>query len=112
MTARSRCAFGLLAPLELGEAVLEADITDIDSIRFEGVDVPTDAGIVSIFSHGWRKGLFLNVAPLLPDPEPRDYSLEQVLGSYYASLTFPSTSAVTSTSTQRTPPQRRCGSIR
>jgi hypothetical protein len=73
-------------PIHAGEAVSEDDIVDIESYGFEGVDIPDSAAVVCLFSSGWRKGLFFDVAPLSPEARLREYSLEKVLGSYFAYL--------------------------
>lgn len=44
-------------PKEKDELVIMDDIVDITSAEL-GVEVPPDAGVVIVFSWGWRKGLF------------------------------------------------------
>jgi hypothetical protein len=73
--------------LQAGEAVLEDDIVDIETLRFEGVEVPPEAAVVCILSSAWRKGLFFDFAPLGLNRPARAYELEKVLGSYFAYLT-------------------------
>jgi hypothetical protein len=69
-----------------GEPAFESDFVDIDSLIFEGVEFPVDAGVVCVFSAGWRKGLFLDLGPLGPEHEPRAYDVPKQLGSYMAYL--------------------------
>ncbi|MEO8682954.1 MAG: hypothetical protein ABI665_28160 [Vicinamibacterales bacterium] len=72
--------------LQAGQTVREDDIVDVAGLRFEGVDCPPTAGIVCVFSSGWRKGLFFDLTPIGPDRPKRAYDLESVLGSHFAYL--------------------------
>jgi hypothetical protein len=74
-------------PKEKGEPVFMDDIVDITAAEL-GVEVPADAGVVIVFSWGWRKGLFYDFGPLLPDGRPREFDLSAVLGELYARLLF------------------------
>ncbi len=69
-----------------GEPVREDDIIDVDTLHFEGVEFPSDAAVLCVFSSGWRKGFFFDLTPLGPDSPKRDYDTEKLLGSYYAYL--------------------------
>lgn len=69
-----------------GEEVRENDIADVAEFRFESLDVPPDAGVLILFSAGWRKGLFFDFAPL-QEGKPRSFDLWKLLGSHYAYLT-------------------------
>ena len=73
---------------KVGEPVFESDMVDIDEIKFEGVEVPDEAGVFVVFSKGWRKGLFYDLGPLQPEPVYRDYDLWRQLGSLYNYLWF------------------------
>jgi len=72
--------------IEAGEPVFEKDIIDIDSLYFDGVEIPEDAAVLVIMSSGWRKGMFFDFTPLAPEAPKRDYDLAKLLGSYYAYL--------------------------
>lgn len=72
--------------IDKGEYVSEDDIADINRLTFEGVEVPPDAGVVCVFSSGWRKGFFFDVAPLDAEGSDREYDIEELLGSYMAYL--------------------------
>lgn len=72
--------------IEKGEEVYESDFVDIDRLAFEGVEFPPDAGLVCVFSSGWRKGFFFDIEPLLTDRPNREYEVEKLLGSYMAYL--------------------------
>jgi len=67
--------------IEAGELATEDDIADVLSASFvvrangEEVVFPPDAGLMVVFSSGWRKGLFFDQAPLLPDGKERDYDV-------------------------------------
>jgi hypothetical protein len=69
-----------------GEALVEDDLVDIAEMRFQGVDVPADAGFVCLFSVGWRRALFFDFGPLGPGTPSRDYDLAKTLGGYMAYL--------------------------
>lgn len=72
-----------------GEALTADDIADIGEVRFMGVDIPPDAGIVHVFSIGWRKGLFYDFTPLhLNNEEPRNANIGLELGKCYSYLAF------------------------
>jgi hypothetical protein len=88
ITAQMRSA----RAIEAGEMATEDDIADVLSASFvvratgEEVVFPPDAGLVVVFSSGWRKGLFFDQAPLLPDGEERGYDVGMTLGSCLARL--------------------------
>jgi hypothetical protein len=72
-----------------GDLVFSNDIADLKAIRFADVEVPADAGVVFLFSVGWRKGLFFDLAPIQPQSDgPRDYDFSILLGQFYAYLMF------------------------
>ena len=73
-------------PVEAGDPIIEDDVVDISKFSFKGVEFPVDAGVVCVFSSGWRKGLFFDVAPLLKDGPDRKYEVEELLGSCIAYL--------------------------
>lgn len=71
-----------------GEAIFQNDIIDIDEIKFNGIEIPEDAGFAFIFSHGWRKAFYYDFKPLSPPHEKRDYDISKILGHYYNYLLF------------------------
>lgn len=72
-----------------GEPIYSNDIADLKAIQFVDVEVPADAGVVFLFSAGWRKGLFFDLAPIQPQSDgPRTYDLSIALGQFYAYLMF------------------------
>ncbi len=74
--------------VQAGQPVMKEDIADLDRIEL-GVPVPDDAGVVFVFSTGWRKGLFFDLSPVGgPTPTPRDYDLESRLGRHYLYVLF------------------------
>jgi len=75
-------------PLRAGTPIDRDDIADVKEIVFEGIDFPTDAGVVIVFSVGWRKGLFYDLAPVCPGRVLRDYEIPGLLGGCYAYLLF------------------------
>jgi hypothetical protein len=75
-------------PMQEGEPVFKNDIIDITRLDFGEVTVPTGTGIAFVFSVGWRKGYFYDLAPLRPGGEPRSFDLSAVLGQLYAQVLF------------------------
>jgi len=71
-----------------GEAIYLDDIADVSELVFHDIEIPDDVGVMVLFSVGWRKGLFYDLVPLSGDDEKRDYDLNQLLGGYYAYLSF------------------------
>jgi hypothetical protein len=73
-----------------GQTIFEDDIADIERLEFENVDIPSDAGVLFVFSIGWRKGFYFDFTPLLPgeDGGARTYDLQVALGQHYAYLNF------------------------
>jgi hypothetical protein len=75
--------------LAVGELVFNDDIADIKAVKFSGVEVPPDAGVLYIFSAGWRKGIFYDFSPIQPRAtEVRDFDLGVWLGQFLAYLIF------------------------
>lgn len=70
-------------PVKAGELVDEDKAIDIRSLSFD-IELPPDAGILLIFSVGWRKGMFYDFGPLGKDNPERDYDINSALGGYYA----------------------------
>lgn len=72
-----------------GEAVFDDDIGDVDSLHFEGINIPKDASVLFLFSVGWRKGLFYDFWPTqIQESKIRDYDLDSLLGQLYTYLMF------------------------
>lgn len=75
--------------LTAGQPVYGDDIADIRAIKFSGIDVPPDVGVLYIFSCGWRKAIFYDFAPIQPSSSrPRAYDLSVLLGQFHAYLMF------------------------
>lgn len=75
--------------LKAGEPVYTNDIADINEINFGEVTVPDDAGVLFLFSVGWRKGLYFDLSPIHPkEPAARDYNLGTRLAHFYTYLSF------------------------
>ena len=74
-------------PVKAGQGVTRDDIADI--VRLDlGVDIPEDAGFIFVFSVGWRKGLFFDYGPIVPNHQPRLYDIGSVLAQAYAHVLF------------------------
>ncbi len=74
--------------IEKGEAVTRNDIIDIHSLNLDGITNPGNAGIVFVFSIGWRRGLFFDYRPLRPHLQTVDYDLETTFGQFYSRVLF------------------------
>jgi hypothetical protein len=75
--------------IKKGERVSKNDIVDIAAMEFDGVTVPDDAGVVVVFSVGWRKGLYYDFSPLHPKEDIRRTArLSSLLGQCYAHVLF------------------------
>lgn len=75
--------------VEAGEEIYHGDISNIQRMRFEGVDIPDDCGVFIIFSVGWEKAIYFDLIPIQPEnPQVRDYELEVQLGQLHAYLNF------------------------
>ena len=74
-------------PVKAGQGMTKDDIADIVHLDL-GVDIPEDAGFIFVFSVGWRKGLFFDYGPILPNQEPRLYDVGSVLAQSYAHVLF------------------------
>ena len=74
--------------MKAGEEVLKDDIVDIEDVKL-GVQIPDDAGVLFVFSIGWRKGLFYDFEPISgPDPPLRQYDVSAVFGQVYCHVLF------------------------
>lgn len=71
-----------------GDLLLDGDIVDIEELRFKDLEIPSDAGVLILLSQGWRKGLFFDFGPILPNPVQRNFDLSKLLGSLFSYLTF------------------------
>jgi len=72
-----------------GDPISDDQILDIGKITFEGIEIPKDVGIVYMFSAGWRRGFFYDLAPLRDDiVQLREYDVEELIGSLYSYLFF------------------------
>ena len=74
-------------PVKKGQGMTKDDIADI--VRLDlGVDIPEDAGFIFVFSVGWRKGLFFDYGPIVPNQGPRLYDIGSVLAQAYAQVLY------------------------
>lgn len=71
-----------------GQVIYRNDIADIKELVFQDIEVPGDVGLMVLFSVGWRKGLFYDLVSYTEENFKRDYDLNQLLGGYYAYLSF------------------------
>lgn len=72
-----------------GDLITPDHILDMGKMKIPDVDIPDNAGIVFVFSVGWRKGFLYDLAPLHGDsPRPRQYDVEELIGSLFSYLIF------------------------
>ncbi|MDA1054947.1 MAG: hypothetical protein O3C40_31375 [Planctomycetota bacterium] len=74
-----------------GQPVTKDDIAEINEVQFctadgEMIELPADSGVISIFSHDWRKAVFYDLSPLT-GPE-RTISIGQALGQQLSGMMF------------------------
>jgi len=74
--------------INAGDFVTLDHILDVTKLKLTGVTVSPNAGVLVVFSSGWRKGFYFDLSPLHGDRVPRAYDLESLLGQYYAYLNF------------------------
>lgn len=82
--ARIRAVRGI----RVGSLVSKDDIAEIERLVFDGVEIPNDCGLVYLTSVGWRKGLFYDFRPLVPEAEPRSFDPFVAFGQVHANLLF------------------------
>lgn len=71
-----------------GDAVYDDDVVDLHELRFEGIELPQDHGVLVVLSHGWRKGLYFDFRPIGPAKELRQADLWKTLGRCLSYLWF------------------------
>jgi len=64
--------------VEAGTPVYRHDINEVTSVDL-GVQVPADNAVIVVRSSGWRRSLFFDLGPLIPEHGPRTEPLEKVL---------------------------------
>ena len=74
--------------VDAGQVIYRNDIADVSKLVFHDIEIPDDVGVMALFSVGWRKGLFYDLVSLSDKNLKRDYDLSQLLGGYYAYLSF------------------------
>lgn len=72
-----------------GDLITLDHILDIGKMNIPDVSIPNNAGIVFVFSVGWRKGFLYDLVPLHgASPRPRQYDVEELIGSLFSYLMF------------------------
>lgn len=85
----SRAAMRVSRPVERGERIGREDVLEVDTLDLGSVAVPEDAGLICLFSIGWRRGLLFDLGPLLPScPTRRTFDVSRLLGRYATYLLF------------------------
>jgi len=75
-------------PCEKGEAIGRNDIVDFGKFCLDGITIPENAGILYLFSIGWRKGLFFDLSSIGPTETIRDYDCETLFGRLHGYVMF------------------------
>lgn len=76
-------------PFKRGEAVFKNDLIDIERLNLGDINIPADAGVLFLFSAGWRKGLFFDFLPLHPHrPTSRTFDCATVFGQLFTRVFF------------------------
>jgi hypothetical protein len=74
-----------------GDAVYSDDIAEIVTLEMEGVVLPKDVGIIYIFSVGWRRAMFYDLAPINATyGTDREYDIAIAFAQMYSYLLFQS----------------------
>ena len=79
--------------INAGEPVAKNDIADIDRMELGDISIAPEAGVLFLFSVGWRKGLFYDFAPLNPITVVRRHSIARFLLNFMPMFSFKSVSA-------------------
>lgn len=77
--------------IEAGQPITKDDIAEINEVQFckedgEMIELPVDSGVITIFSHDWRKAVFYDLSPLT-GPK-RTISIGQALGQQLSGMMF------------------------
>jgi len=88
LNAPMKASIQVKRAVNAGEVVSRDDIADVRELVFQDIVIPNDVGVMVLFSVGWRKGFYYDLVPLSPEESTRDYDLNQLLGGYYAYLSF------------------------
>lgn len=71
-----------------GDLIYNDDIAEILKVRFDGVNIPDDVGVVFLFSIHWRKGLFFDFSSFSDGYKTRNYEFETLAGQFFSYLHF------------------------
>ena len=75
-------------PIKAGSSVTKDDLVEIDRLELD-VEIPNSAGVLFLFSVGWRKGLYYDFGPISgPDLQLREYDLFAILGQAYCYVLY------------------------
>lgn len=88
INAPMRALMQVKKSVDAGQVIYRNDIADVRKLVFHDIEIPDDVGVMVLFSVGWRKGFFYDLVPLSDKNLKRDYDLNQLLGGYYAYLSF------------------------
>ena len=77
----------------VGEIITEDDVLDIEQLIPQTTDgkpltIPPECGVVFIFSHRWRRGVYYDFGVLDPNIGPRTENLNRLFGRFVTRLVF------------------------
>ncbi len=73
--------------IKAGEPVMRDDFVDIESVDL-GIDIPSDAGFLFMFSSGWRRGLVYDFCPIIGEKVPREFNVNRLLAQALAHVQY------------------------
>ena len=73
---------------QAGAPIYKDDILHIERVEFEGISIPPDAGVLHVFSFGWRRALYYDFHPLADQKTNRPFDIGTRLGVAYSTLLF------------------------
>jgi len=72
-----------------GTPIFKDDFIDIKELSFPTISFKQKCGVIYIFSHGWRRGLYFNFLPLVQDNDDIFEKYQTLFPAFYAYLVFP-----------------------
>lgn len=80
--------------VEQGQSMHEDDVSDIETVRPVGIDIPPDAAFIAFFSIASRNALVFDFRPLLPRWNPVGHDAAGLLAAAYTYVAFRARTAI------------------